>query len=522
MNGKKESISWIDRIDKLIVFSTLGVLAIFFTWAFTNTDQMGNAMNKVFVFATQSFGWFYLLMGFLFVVFAIWLAFGPFGNVKLGKEDEKPRYSFFSWFSMIIACGYGVGLVYWCVAEPLSIFQNPPFGLDTGTAEAAEISLAYSFFHWGWTPWAIYMAIAAPAGYFIFKKGEPPKFSTCLRPLFGDRVDGTGFKFLDVFLVIGVIGGVTTATGLGIMQLAGGLNRIFGIPETKFVYLIIAIVWASIFTASAVSGIDKGIKILSNINIPLCIVICIIVFILGPTAFICNMTSGSFGTMLSEFFKMSFWTDPIDKGGFPQNWTIFYWAWWIASAPSTGLFVAAVSRGRTLKEIVLVHMGFAPVATWLWYGTFGGTAFHFELMENAGLIESMNLNGTGSTVFTLLEMLPLGRVLSIAFLLLVIIFLATTVDSYSYVCAQVSTLKEHNPHIPPKGIRALWACCIAALAVTLVMVGKGISGLQLSSICASTAIMFIMAAMIISMIKDLYSEKRKKERSKKLYTNYNE
>ncbi|VVS93792.1 BCCT family transporter [Desulfoluna spongiiphila] len=491
---------WHQRIEIPVVLSTLAVVLAFFSWAFTDTDGMGEVMNRAFKVATHQFGWLYLLVGFLLVIFAFWLAYGRYGEIKLGGPEDKPEYSYFSWFAMIFACGYGVGLVYWGAAEPLSIFKAPPFGVETGTPEAGVLSLAYAFFHWGWTPWAIYMAIGVPMAYFMHCKGASPRFSAAFRPLMGERADGWAGKMLDSFLVIGVIGGVTTATGLGIMQLASGLNSLFGIPETKMVYILIAVVWISIFTFSTVSGIDKGIKVLSNINIPLAMILMLFVFFAGPTIFQINMGMDAFGLYLTHFFKMSFWTDSVSNGGFPQGWTIFYWAWWIASAPATGLFVANISRGRTIREMVLVHMFVAPIATWLWFTAFGGTALYQELIAKTGLVESMTETGTGGVVFTMLEQLPMGSIMAAAFLILVVIFLSTTVDSYSYVCAQVSTRSDANPELPPKGIRALWAIVIGLLGITLVMVGKGISGLQLSSIVASLLIIFIMVGMCVSMV----------------------
>ncbi len=499
--------NWIQKSDGIVLFSALTILVIFVGWALINPDGMFAIIGVVFSTLTGDFGWAYLLAGAIFFIFSIWLAFGPFGNVKLGKDDDKPQYSFFTWFAMIIACGYGVGLVYWCVAEPLSFLQSPPFGVEAMTPEAAERALAQSFYHWGWVPWAIYMTVAAPAGYFIYRKGEPPHFSTFMRPLFGKKVESKGFRLLDGFLVFGVIGGVTTATGLGIMQLAGGLNSLFGIPINNYVYVIIGVCWAALFTASAVSGIDKGIKILSNINIPLCIGICVVVFLLGPSGFILNTTLTGFGDMLQNFPRMTFWTDSLQTNQFPQGWTIFYWAWWIASAPSTGLFVAAVSRGRTLKEVVLVHLGAAPIATWLWYGTFGSTAIHMQLKEGIDLVGAMNQNGTGSTVFTVLQRLPFGGILSGLFIILVFIFLATTVDSYSYVCAQVTTRKDCNPVVPPKATRALWAVSIAVLAIVLVLIASGeITGLQTSSLVASIVITIVMLLTMAAMIKAMYEE----------------
>lgn len=503
MKTKQTDQPWYQRIETPVVLSTLAVVFAFFSWAFVDTDGMGEVMNRAFKFATHQFGWLYLLVGFFLVLFAFWLAFGRYGDIKLGKAEDQPEYSYFSWFAMIFACGYGVGLVYWGAAEPLSIYKAPPFGVESGTPEAGVLSLAYAFFHWGWTPWAIYMAIGVPMAYFMHCQGAKPRFSQAFRPIMGAHADGWAGKVMDAFLVIGVIGGVTTATGLGIMQLASGLNSLFGVPETKVVYILIAAVWVSIFTFSAVSGIDKGIKVLSNINIPLAMVLMLFVFFVGPSIFQINIGMDAFGLYLTNFFKMSFWTDSVSKGGFPQGWTIFYWAWWIASAPATGLFVANISKGRTIREMVLVHMLVAPVATWLWFATFGGTALYQELVAKTGLVASMAETGTSGVVFTMLGQLPMGSLMATAFLVLVVIFLATTVDSYSYVCAQVSTRSDANPELPPKGIRALWAIVIGLLGTTLVMVGKGISGLQLSSIVASLLIIFIMVGMCVSMVVSL-------------------
>lgn len=500
--------SWLRTIDGWVAIPALFMLLVIITWAFVDSEGMGAAINTMFSFITDKFGWIYLMLGVFFLGFCLWLVIGPYRNVRLGKDTDRPAYSFFSWFAMIVACGYGVGLVFWGAAEPLTFLGNPPLGITPNTGEAASRAMAQAFFHWGWIPWAIYMVVGVTMGYFMFRKGIPPFFSRALEPLFGKRVKGKGFRIIDGFLVYGVIGGVTTATGLGILQMASGLFSILGIPENNLTYVLIAVAWAALFTSSAVSGIDKGIKLLSNLNIPLGIILMAIVFLLGPTSFILNTMSSALGEMADNFFQMSLWTDSVNKSGFPQNWTIFYWAWWIASAPSTGLFVAVISKGRTLKEIVMVHLCAAPIATWLWFGTFGGTAIYQELFQKLGLAASMEKLGTQSVVFTMLGNMPWGKILSVLFLLLIFLFLATTVDSYSYVCAQVSTKEGENPDLPSKKLRALWALSIAVLAITMILVGKGqITSLQLSSVIASIIIMAVMVLLILSMVKALKSEK---------------
>ena len=492
--------AWFLRMDRFVVGMSMAAIVGFMAWTLMAPEAMSKAMKAFFNFATHQFGWLYLITGIFFCAFALWLAFGPFGHVKLGKDNEKPRFSFFSWFSMIFACGYGIGVVYWVAAEPLSFYSSPPFGIAPLSQQAGEIALAYTYFHWGWTPWAMYLAISAPIGYLMFRREEAPRFSTMLRPLIGTLADGRFGKTLDAFLVLGTIFGIATSAGFGIMQLASGLNHFFGLTVNAGLYLLIAGIWLVLYTASSISGIDKGIKILSNINIPLAIALMAMVLVLGPTLFICDLGFNSLGLYINNFFKFSFHTDPIAAGGFPQGWTIFYWAWWIACAPATGMFIASISRGRTIKEVVLVHMAVAPFATWMWFATFGSTALHQQIRQGVDLVGQMK-SGSGDIIFAVLNNLPFGNLMGVMFLFLVLFFLATTVDSFAYVCAQISTRKSQGPEVPPKPIRALWAISIGVISVTLVLFGEGISGLQLSSIAASLLIIFVMIAICFAMVK---------------------
>lgn len=496
--------NWLKTVDWYVAVPAFAILFALIGWAVISPDSMAATLTGIKNVLTNQFGWLYLMLGVGFVFFCVWLAFGPYRNVKLGKDDSKPEYSNFTWFSMIVACGYGVGLVYWCVAEPLTFLDAPPMGIEPYSAEAGVRAIAQTFLHWGWIPWAIYMVVGVTMGYFIYRKKIPPFFSQALRPIFGDKVDTKGFRVFDGFIVYGVIAGVTTATGLGIMQLASGLHALFGIPENNFTYIIIGIAWAILITICTVSGLEKGIKILSNINIPLAMFLCIVVFLLGPMAFILNTMCSALGDMIGNFFPMALWTDSIDQTGFAQGWTVFYWAWWIASAPSTGLFVANISKGRTIKEVVLMHLGAAPLATFFWYATFGASGLFKELFENAAYVASMKELGTQSAVFTLLADLPFGQILSALFLVLIFIFLATTVDGYAYVCAQVSTKKEDNPLLPPKGLRAAMALAISAMAMTMILIGKGqIETLQFSSVAGSIVIVIMMVLLIVSMVKSM-------------------
>ena len=497
---------WYRRVDTLIFGASFGVILSFFIWAQSGSN-MGEVMKQLLGIITGQFGWLYLCLGFGCVLFACWLGFGPYGNIKLGHDDDKPEFSDFSWFAMLFACGYGVGLVYWGAAEPLYFYSSPPLGVAANTTKAAEIALSYSYFHWGWTPWAMYLTITIPVGYFTYRKGMSPRFSSSLAPIIGRHHRGPLGKLIDSALVIGLVGGITTSIGLGIIQLVSGMEGVFGISsEGKMIYVAIGVVWCAIFTASAVSGVDKGIKWLSSVNIPLAICLMIFVFFATDTRFNLDLGVNAFGDYLTNFFKMSFWTDPIDRGGFPQSWTIFYWAWWFACAPILGIFTARISRGRTIRQVVAAHMIFAPIATWMWFMTFGGSALNYEIKAKAGLVALMGEKGTDAVIYALIDKLPLSGLVATLFMVLIIVFLSTSADSAAFVCAQVSTRDDQDPQNPPKGIRAVWAILMGMLSMVLVIVGKGITGLQLSSIAASFFVVFVMAGMAFSLVKALRSE----------------
>lgn len=494
------------RIEWTTFLVSFLIVMFFFCWAQMGED-MGELMKKILNVLTHQFGAFYLIFGFSCVIFAVWLALGPYSHIKLGSDTDAPKFSNFSWFSMLFACGYGVGLVYWGAAEPLSFLAAPPLGIEANSSRAAEIALSYSYFHWGWTPWAIYLTITIPVGYFVYRKKMPPRFSSALSPLIGNHHKTFWGKIIDSALIIGLIGGLCTSIGLGIMQLVSGIENVFNIPSTgKSLYIIIGILWCGIFTVSAVSGVEKGIKLLSNINIPLAIFLMVFVFFVSEPQFCMNLGISAFGDYLSNFFRMSFWTDPIDQGGFPQGWTIFYWAWWFACAPILGIFTSYISQGRTIRQIVIGHMVFAPVATWLWFMTFGGSALFYEIKAKAGLVDLMGSKGSTAVIYAIIDKLPLSGIISFLFMVLIVVFLSTSADSASFICAQLCTKDDHKPNDPPKSLRAIWAITLGVLAMTLVLVGKGISALQLSSIVASIFVIFVMIGMVWSFIIEVKKE----------------
>lgn len=500
-------MKWYRRTDRAVFCISASIIVAFIVWATFAGENMGAVMGRLFVFSTNQFGPYYLLIGLFLFVFCVYLAFSKYGNVRLGGDDEKPKFGFWSWFFMLFATGYGVGLVFWGAAEPLSFLADPPFGYAPGSSQANNIALSYAFFHWGWTPWAMYAGLTIPLAYFSFRKGAAPFFSSCLVPIFGEkRIQGMPGKVLDSIMLFGAIGGISTSLGLGIMQLAGGMENVFGIPQTGLVFIVIAALWAGLFTWSAVSGIDRGIKVLSNLNVPLAIFIMAFVFLASAPFFSINLGTNALGMYIDSFFRMSLNTDPIDRGGFPQNWTVFYWAWWFSAAPATALFVARISSGRTIRQVILTMMGAAPLATWLWFTSMGGAAFDLQFNRGVDLLGFMSEMGPAAIVFEMLGYLPLGSVIAVLFLVLIILFLATTADSFSYVCAQISTKKDCDPLNPAKGLRAFWAVMIVATALLLLLYGEGITALQTASIITALLVAAVSVLLCIAMLKSLKAE----------------
>ncbi|MEW8987821.1 MAG: BCCT family transporter, partial [Bacillus sp. (in: firmicutes)] len=364
-----------------------------------------------------------------FLVFAAYLAFGPYGKIKLGKDDDEPEFSYFSWFAMLFSAGMGIGLVFWGVAEPITHYIDPPLDLAEGqTPEAARYSLRYSFFHWGLHPWAIYCVIALGLAYSQFRKGESGLISSTFRPLLGKRVEGPIGKGIDTFATIATTFGVATSLGLGTLQINSGLAHVIGIPNTVGVQLLIILIVTILYMVSATTGLDKGIRYLSNLNLGLAVGLLLFVIVTGPTSFIFDALTTTIGGYLGNLVQMSFRLSPFTQGTWVGAWTLFYWAWWISWAPFVGTFIARVSKGRTIKEFVLGVLLVPTLFGTIWFSAFGGSALFFELFENRGIVDAVS-NDVTTALFITLEQFPLGTILAGLGTLLIITFFITSADS---------------------------------------------------------------------------------------------
>jgi len=495
---------------------SLAIIIAFILWGVINHEHLYAVASNVQNFLQIRFGWFYLLSATIILIFVIYLAFSKYGNIKLGKEDDEPEYSTFSWLAMLFSAGMGIGLVFWGVAEPVSHFFNPATG-NPETAQAAADALRYTFFHWGLHPWGVYALIALTLAFFKFRRDAPGTISATFQPILGDRTEGPIGKTIDIIAVFATVFGVATSLGLGAIQINGGLSYLnSNIPNAISTQLIIIAGVTILFTLSALSGIGRGIKWLSNANIVLAILLMLFFLFTGPTTFLLDFLTTTVGTFIQYFPEMSFRMAPFneDNSSWIQGWTIFYWAWWISWSPFVGTFIARISKGRTIKEFVIGVLAVPTVFSIIWFGVFGGTGIYFEMFKDAGIWTAMG-EGTYTEIalFATLEQLPWSTIITVIAIVLISTFFITSADSATFVVGMQTTNGMLNP---PMDIRLTWGVIQAASAAVLLWTG-GLEALQTAAIVSAFPFVFILLAMMISIRRVLKEDYRSTSRRRADY-----
>lgn len=488
---KKVSIIFYISTTILLLLVVVGILAPAFLENLTNTVQS---------FITDIFGWYYLIIVSFFLVVCIYLLFSPAGRIKLGKQDDKPEFSRISWLAMLFSAGMGIGLVFYGTAEPISHYAiSSPTG-EVGTEQGMKDAMRYTFFHWGIHAWAIYGLVALCLAYFTFRKGNVSLISATLKPVIGKRAEGITGKAVDTIAVIATVLGVATTLGFGAVQINGGLSFVYGVPTNITTQFIIICIVTALFIYSALSGLGKGIKILSNANMILAGVLFLMLFLIGPTLFNLNLFTDTLGAYLQNIVNMSFRIAPLneEKRAWINNWTIFYWAWWIAWSPFVGVFIARISRGRTIKEFVAYVLFIPAVIGFLWFSVFGGTAMQLE-HNNMGMISGL---ATEESLFGVLENYPLSTTLSILAIILIGVFFITSADSGTFVLAMMTTNGSLNPS---NRLKVIWGVLLAAMAIVLLYSG-GLQALQNMMIIAALPFSIIIAIMAVSLLKSVNQE----------------
>ncbi len=478
---------------------TIGIV----TWSIVNQDNFSRFANSLLNFLTNKFGWLYLTSMFIFVIFAVVLAFSKYGNIKLGSEDSKPEYSTKSWFGMLFGAGMGIGLVFWGVAEPISHFVKPANGIEAGTAQAFNFAMKASFMHWGLHPWANYSIIGLALAYFQFRKGKPGLISSIFIPLFGEkRINGPIGKTIDILAVFATVAGVATSLGLGTMQINSGLNYLFGIPETKLAQIVIIAVITVLYIWTAVSGIDKGIKFLGDLNLVLAFALLTLTILLGPTLKVINSFTNGIGLYLNNFISDSLHIEAMGDNSWTNAWTIFYWAWWIAWAPFVGTFIARISKGRTIREFIGGVMLAPALVSIIWFAAFGSMGMN--LLDKIGLEGlSLAVANPSTALFKVFDYYPLSTVLSMITVVLLGTFFITSANSATFVLGMLSSHGDLNPSSKKQFI---WGIVQALLATSLLLAG-GLQALQTASVAAAFPFIFVMLLAMVSLVKALKEEK---------------
>ncbi|OHV07640.1 BCCT family transporter [Kushneria phosphatilytica] len=497
-------------INPPVFFPSAAVILALVLFGVIAPDTAGKVFSAAQGWIIDTFGWFYLLSMGVFLIFSLLLAFSRLGQFKLGPDHSEPEFSYGSWFAMLFSAGMGIGLMFYGVAEPVMHYANPPMG-DGGSAEAARQAMRTTFFHWGLHAWGVYVVVALALAYFGFRHGLPLRISSALYPLIGKRIHGPIGYAVDIFAVFGTMFGVATSLGLGVMQVNSGLNYLFDIPQNIFVQFILIAVVTAMATTSVVLGLDGGIRRLSEWNLWLAVILLVFVLLVGPTLFIFQSLAQNIGTYFSsvvnETFNLFAYTGNSSTDSFMSSWTLFYWAWWIAWSPFVGMFIARVSRGRTIREFVLGVL-FVPVGvTFVWLSVFGDTALHGIMTGTTShLVEQVQAN-TSTALFHFLDGFPLAWISSIVATVLVVTFFVTSSDSGSLV---IDMLTAKDGEESPVWQRIFWAVSEGVVAFALLLAG-GLTALQAASLMSALPFALILMAVCYGLFKALRVEALKQD-----------
>jgi BCCT family betaine/carnitine transporter len=463
----------------------------------------GDFLKQAYGVLTTQLGFLYLLAGFSVLVFLLWLALGPYGKVRLSATDEPPEFSTLSWTAMLFCAGVGAGLMFWAPIEWGYYYGAPPFGAEPGSTAAAEWASTYGIFHWGPTAWAIYclptVAIAYP--YYV-KKMTFLRLSTSCHYFFGGEQERRSERVIDWLFMIGLIGGAGTSLGFSTPMIAACAARITGLEADFGMELAIVLLSVAMFATSVWLGLKKGIKRLSDFNMWLAFALLAFVLFAGPTVFLLKTSVNSIGLLLQNFVRMNTWSDPFTESGFVENWTVFYWAWWIAYAPFVGLFVTRISRGRTLRQVIFGMIGYGTLGGALFYMIIGNYGLSLELSGAVNVTGIMKEQGGSAAIVAILDQLPAAGIVVFIYALIALVFSATTYDSASYILASAATRYLPAGDDPERWHRVFWALALAVLPLTLMFIG-GLKVIQSASLVVSLPLMIVGCLMAVSLVKQL-------------------
>jgi BCCT family betaine/carnitine transporter len=492
------------KIEYKVMVPSIIALVAMCLLIFAYPEASGGVIRALNTSATTHLGWLYLLFAAGCLIFLLYAAFSRrFGNIRFGGDDARPDFSTYSWIGMLITAGLGSSIMYWGSIEWASYVVGPPFGVEPGSVESYVWASSYGLFHWGPSAWAIYCIPPLPIAYAYWNRQRPIlKLSTACEGVIGQKhSEGFWGKLIDIFFVVGIIGGCGTSIGLGTPMISTGLNVLFGVPKTFTTDLMIIIVWVVLFGGACYIGVEKGIKRLSDLNFNSALIFLGVIFIIGPSSFIINNLTEGVGTMMQNYFKMSLTTDVISEGGFPQGWTIFYWAWWLVVAPTMGLWVARISRGRTVREVVLAEIIICSAGCWLIYGVLGNYGMYLDLKNIEPISKIAAESSNYEAIAAMMLHLPFGKVFLFLFCAIMFLFLATTIDAIAMTLAMATSRNLQVGEDPPPVYRIYWVAALVILPLALMFSGGALKLLQASSQITSPPLMVIFIIMTASFVK---------------------
>ncbi len=489
-------------LDRVVFGVSAAIAVAFLVWGFVSTDSLAEVSGRSLSWTMANTGWLFVLTSSGFVVFVLWLALSRFGTIRLGRDDEEPEFGTVSWVAMMFSAGMGIGLMFYGVSEPVTHFASPPPGTGApGNAQATQTAMATTLFHWTLHPWAIYAVVGLAIAYGVYRKGRLQLVSAAFEPLLGQRAHGPAGRVIDMLAIFATLFGSAASLGLGALQIRSGLRLVSGWSAGGNAVLVgIIAVLTVAFVLSAVSGVAKGIQWLSNVNMVMAIALALFVFVVGPTVFILNLVPTSLGSYLQDLAMMSARTgaEGARTNTWLQSWTVFYWAWWLSWTPFVGMFIARISRGRTIRQFVSGVLLVPSLVSLVWFCIFGGAAID---LQKAGT-DIAGAGGVETQLFSVLQSYPWATAASVLVMALVAIFFVSGADAASIV---MGTLSERGTIEPSRPTVVFWGVATGAVAAVMLLVGgsDALTGLQTITIVAALPFVLVMVGLAVALVKDL-------------------
>lgn len=491
---------WVGPVLPPVFWGTLSLILCVVILLLLNVTQARHAFEQIQSVISDTAGWFFVLSINLFLALVIYLCFSKYGAIRLGGPAATPDFTYWGWFTMLFSAGMGIGLVFWSVAEPIHHYVSPPMGPGE-TVEAAELAMSVTLLHWGVHAWGIYALVGLALAFFAFNQGLPLTIRSVFFPLLGDKIYGPIGHLIDTVAAVATVFGLATSLGFGVQQINAGLNYMFGVPESVGIQVSLIAGITCITLVSVVLGLDRGIRRLSELNIGLAGILLLFVIVVGPTLFLFDSLVQNAGLYLSHLPQLSLWTEAYQSTSWQNDWTIFYWAWWIAWSPFVGMFIARISRGRTIQEFVLGVVAVPFVTTLVWLTAFGNSALYEELFGQGGMATVITDNAAFG-LFALLERYPVSEVSAAIGVILVAIFFVTSADSGAYVVGIITAGGQETPSV---GLRALWAILGSVVAAGF-LIGGGLVALRTASILSGLPFAIVLTVLCVSLLKGLREE----------------